>query len=89
MRAYSIEEVKSRFSYKTLTWFEGEPSYDQVHTMMMELYPTTVLVPTTLEGGAHGHIGLVMDATLYSTLSTMHRHHQSNLQEGYCLEDLP
>eukprot|EP00957_Ditylum_brightwellii_P205231 15342941-Ditylum_brightwellii.AAC.1 len=38
--------------------------------MMMELYANMASIPTTLGGGAHGHIELVMEATLYSTLLT-------------------
>eukprot|EP00957_Ditylum_brightwellii_P134642 10264535-Ditylum_brightwellii.AAC.1 len=35
----------------------------------MALYANAAAVPTTLGGGAHGHIGLVMEAGLYETLS--------------------
>eukprot|EP00957_Ditylum_brightwellii_P113742 8672171-Ditylum_brightwellii.AAC.1 len=35
----------------------------------MALYANAAAVPTTLGGGAHGHIGLVMKAGLYGTLS--------------------
>eukprot|EP00957_Ditylum_brightwellii_P211220 15365909-Ditylum_brightwellii.AAC.2 len=36
----------------------------------MELYANAAAVPNVLGGCAHGHIGLVMNTTLYSTLST-------------------
>eukprot|EP00957_Ditylum_brightwellii_P140432 10699708-Ditylum_brightwellii.AAC.1 len=35
----------------------------------MALYANAAAVPTTLGGGAHGHIGLVMEAGLYGMLS--------------------
>eukprot|EP00957_Ditylum_brightwellii_P176259 13420807-Ditylum_brightwellii.AAC.1 len=35
----------------------------------MALYANAAAVPTTLGGEAHGHIGLVMEAGLYGTLS--------------------
>eukprot|EP00957_Ditylum_brightwellii_P197754 15065597-Ditylum_brightwellii.AAC.1 len=35
----------------------------------MALYANAAVVPTTLGGGAHGHIGMVMEAGLYGTLS--------------------
>eukprot|EP00957_Ditylum_brightwellii_P068158 5173898-Ditylum_brightwellii.AAC.1 len=36
----------------------------------MELYANAIAVPTMLRSGAHGHISLVMDKTLYTTLPT-------------------
>eukprot|EP00957_Ditylum_brightwellii_P097877 7454277-Ditylum_brightwellii.AAC.1 len=37
---------------------------------MMAMYANAVAIPTTLGGGgAHGHIGLIMDATQYAMLS--------------------
>eukprot|EP00957_Ditylum_brightwellii_P145854 11106186-Ditylum_brightwellii.AAC.1 len=36
----------------------------------MALYANAAAVPTALGGGAHGHIGLVMEAGLYGTLSS-------------------
>eukprot|EP00957_Ditylum_brightwellii_P001351 105646-Ditylum_brightwellii.AAC.1 len=36
----------------------------------MELYANAAAVPTTLRGDVHGHIGLVIDTTFYSMLST-------------------
>eukprot|EP00957_Ditylum_brightwellii_P089950 6849978-Ditylum_brightwellii.AAC.1 len=35
----------------------------------MALYTNAAAVPTTLGGGAHGHIRLVMEAGFYRTLS--------------------
>eukprot|EP00957_Ditylum_brightwellii_P121563 9270788-Ditylum_brightwellii.AAC.2 len=37
---------------------------------MVGLYTKGAAILTTLGGGAQGHIGIVMDGTLYSTLST-------------------
>eukprot|EP00957_Ditylum_brightwellii_P066356 5037111-Ditylum_brightwellii.AAC.1 len=36
----------------------------------MELYANAASVSTTLGGGVHGHIGLVVDMSLHSVLST-------------------
>ena len=33
------------------------------------MYGNVATLPTTLGGGAHGHVGLIMTATLYVTLS--------------------
>eukprot|EP00957_Ditylum_brightwellii_P087177 6635143-Ditylum_brightwellii.AAC.1 len=62
MSAYSTEEVRSKFLHKTLPQCNGETNYDYIHEVMMALYANAVAVTTTLGGGAHGHIGLVMEA---------------------------
>eukprot|EP00957_Ditylum_brightwellii_P119148 9088555-Ditylum_brightwellii.AAC.1 len=38
---------------------------------MLQLYENAAVIPTSLGGGAHGHIGLVMEPILYSTLLAM------------------
>eukprot|EP00957_Ditylum_brightwellii_P170755 12997125-Ditylum_brightwellii.AAC.1 len=36
---------------------------------MQQLYENAATIPSSLSGGAHGHIGLAMEPTLYSSLS--------------------
>eukprot|EP00957_Ditylum_brightwellii_P107598 8209096-Ditylum_brightwellii.AAC.1 len=50
---------------------EGEPDYAAINTTMQQLYKNVATIPSSLGGGAHGHIGLVMESTLYSSLSAM------------------
>eukprot|EP00957_Ditylum_brightwellii_P136717 10425849-Ditylum_brightwellii.AAC.1 len=69
MSTYSTEEVRSKFLHKTLPRCNKEPNYEYIHDVMMALYTNVAAVPTMLGGGAHGHIGLVMEAGLYGTLS--------------------
>ena len=40
-----------------------------VRRLRQELYANAELVKTTLGGGLHGHLGLLMPAPVYSTLS--------------------
>jgi hypothetical protein len=37
--------------------------------MVQKLYGNAASLPTTIRGGAHGHIGLLMTPSLYTTLS--------------------
>eukprot|EP00957_Ditylum_brightwellii_P153745 11701993-Ditylum_brightwellii.AAC.1 len=53
-----------------LLCIDGEPTNEQIHSIMMKLYANAAAVPTTLGGSAHDHIDVVMDMTLYSTLPT-------------------
>eukprot|EP00957_Ditylum_brightwellii_P077145 5863260-Ditylum_brightwellii.AAC.1 len=62
MSTYLTEEVQSKFLYKTLPQCNGKLNYDYIHEVMIALYANAVAVPTMLGGGAHGHIGLVMEA---------------------------
>eukprot|EP00957_Ditylum_brightwellii_P211023 15365673-Ditylum_brightwellii.AAC.4 len=70
MSIFYTKEVKSKFSNKILSQVDVEPTYEHIHAIMMEIYANAAAVPTILGGGAHGHIGLVMDTALYTTLST-------------------
>eukprot|EP00957_Ditylum_brightwellii_P116224 8865416-Ditylum_brightwellii.AAC.1 len=64
MSNYSLEEVRSKFLHKTLPQCNGEPNYDYIHEVMMVLFANAAAVPTMLGGGAHGHIGLVIELYL-------------------------
>eukprot|EP00957_Ditylum_brightwellii_P047353 3597608-Ditylum_brightwellii.AAC.1 len=48
---------------------EGEPDYAAINAIMQQLYENAATTPSSLGGGAYGHIGLVMEPTLYSSLS--------------------
>eukprot|EP00957_Ditylum_brightwellii_P048465 3677613-Ditylum_brightwellii.AAC.1 len=64
------DKIKAKFLHPMLQWVEGEPDYAAINAIMQQLYENTVTIPSSLGGGAHGHIGLVMEPTLYSSLST-------------------
>eukprot|EP00957_Ditylum_brightwellii_P178510 13598145-Ditylum_brightwellii.AAC.1 len=63
--------MKARFPNKTITRMDGKPNYDSINVLYMQLYGNAVAILTGLGGGQHGHIGLVMDPALYTTLSAM------------------
>eukprot|EP00957_Ditylum_brightwellii_P052985 4017362-Ditylum_brightwellii.AAC.1 len=67
---YSKEEAKAKFVTKTLNRLEGEPIYETITKLKQEIFANSAVVPTTLGGGQHGHVGLVAPATIYSTLSS-------------------
>eukprot|EP00957_Ditylum_brightwellii_P140746 10721788-Ditylum_brightwellii.AAC.1 len=47
-----------------------EPDYAAIIAIMLQLYENAAVIPISLGGGAHMCIGLVMEPTLYSTIST-------------------
>eukprot|EP00957_Ditylum_brightwellii_P034758 2634233-Ditylum_brightwellii.AAC.1 len=66
----STYDVLARFVYKTLPIIDGQPTYADINKMSKILYANAGKVPTTLGGGNKGHIGLIMKASLYATIST-------------------
>eukprot|EP00957_Ditylum_brightwellii_P095534 7276842-Ditylum_brightwellii.AAC.1 len=68
---YKADDMKARFPNKSIICLDGEPNYDSINALCMQLYGNEGAIPTGLGGGEHGHIDLVMDPALYTTLSTM------------------
>eukprot|EP00957_Ditylum_brightwellii_P022672 1709767-Ditylum_brightwellii.AAC.1 len=70
MVCYTPDEIKAKFPHPMLQQVEGDPDYAAINAILQQLYENTATIPSSLGGGAHGHIGLVMEPTLYSSLST-------------------
>eukprot|EP00957_Ditylum_brightwellii_P056586 4289542-Ditylum_brightwellii.AAC.1 len=49
---------------------DGQPTYADINKMSKMLYANAAKVPTTLGGGNKGHIGHIMKASLYATITT-------------------
>ena len=61
-----LPKIEENFPFKTLTPIIGEPNYPSINLLTQELYANSASLPTTLGGGKHGHLGLVMKASLYN-----------------------
>ena len=48
---------------------DRETDYRNINTMVQLLYGNAASLPTTLGGGQHGHIGIVMTPQFYTTLA--------------------
>ena len=69
MLSTRIPSVKDTyFQHKVLTKIHGKPTYPTLQTLYTELKANAGSVPTTLGGGLHGHLGLLLPATSYATL---------------------
>ena len=66
----SVDDIVGKFPHKNLPAIQGEPTYATINDVMQIMYANAAAVPTTLGGGKHGHIGLIMKDSLYATLST-------------------
>ena len=56
----SVDDVVAKFPMKTMPKIDGEPDYGNINTMMQLLYDNAASLPSTLGGGQHGHIGIIM-----------------------------
>ena len=65
----SLDNIIAKFPMKTLPIISGEPDYASINTMVQFLYGNSASLPTTLGGGQHGHIGLIMTHIFYATLA--------------------
>ena len=65
----SVDDIVSKFPIKTLPIITSEPNYESINKMVQTLYGNAASLSTTLGGGQHGHIGLIMTPTLYATLT--------------------
>ena len=61
----------------------GEPNYSNINTRMQLLYGNAASLPTTLGGGQHGHLGIIMTPKLYTTLANTR--YESPLDPGITL----
>ena len=64
-----IDAIVAKFLTKILLLITGEPDYDCISQLNQIIYGNAATLPTTLGGGAHGHVGLIMKATLYVILA--------------------
>jgi hypothetical protein len=48
---------------------QGQPTYADLNLLRTHLYKEAARVPSTLGGGACGHLGLIMDPALYTSVS--------------------
>jgi hypothetical protein len=60
----SVTDIVAKFPVKTLTVITGEPDYETINHIVQTLYSNAASLPTTIGGGAHGHIGLIMTPLL-------------------------
>ena len=65
----SVDDIITKFPMKTFPIISGKPDYASINTMLQFLYSNAASLPTTLGGGQHGHIGLIMTHLIYATLA--------------------
>jgi hypothetical protein len=65
-----IPSVKDTyFQHKLLTKIHGKPTYESLQNGLTELKANASSVPSTLGGGHHGHLGLLLSEARYTALA--------------------
>ena len=67
--ASSVRELY--FKHKDMSRIVGEPKFDSLHQMLLEVKENLSSVPSTLGGGAHGYVGVILSVPTYAILVPM------------------
>eukprot|EP00957_Ditylum_brightwellii_P182933 13934715-Ditylum_brightwellii.AAC.1 len=62
--------MRTCFPNKVPTRIMGDPDYESINALKMELYANVGAVPTPLGGGTHGYVSLIMNDALYQRVTT-------------------
>ena len=69
MSASSTNYRENVFAYHDLTQIQGEPTFSNLKLLTREIKANAMAVHSTLGGGAHGHLGLVVTPAQYALIS--------------------
>ena len=64
----SVEDFTNTFPTQ-VTPIVGKPTYATLKTLKDQLKANATSVPTTLGGGNHGYVGLILSPATYATIS--------------------
>ena len=65
----SVEDLTNAFP-TTITPITGEPNYASLKNLKDQLKANAASIPTTLGGGNHGYLGLILSPSSYMTITT-------------------
>ena len=65
----TYDSVIERFEFPTLTKVHGELDFQKLKQIKNEVKANASLITSTLGGGAHGHLGLVLTPAEYALVS--------------------
>ena len=60
---------KLYFEHKEIPRIQGEPAFPSLHDMLRRMKANASSVPTSLGGGAHGYVGILLSPQAYASLS--------------------
>lgn len=69
MMALSVDQIAAKFPQKSFPMIDIKPYYYSIHVMCTLLYWNAFVLTTALVRGNHCHVGIVIQYTLYATIS--------------------
>ena len=64
-------DFKKLFYYRTMERIHGEPTYNLLKNLKDRIKANAASITSRLGGGAHGHLGLVLDPPIYANVSAV------------------
>ena len=64
----SVEDITNAFP-TCITKITGEPNYEGLKNLKDQLKANAASIPTTLGGGTHGYLGLILSPAAYATIA--------------------
>ena len=71
MMSSSVNLRELYFEYKDLSQIQGEPTFESMHKMLLEIKTNCISVPCSLCGGTHEYAGIIPSPSTYATLAPM------------------
>ena len=65
----SVDDIRSVFPEPIVHKIIGEPTCETIKAVHVILKSNVASIPTTLGGGNHGHLGLVLQLALYTVVT--------------------
>ena len=65
----SVDYKDSYFKHPVLTRIRREPTYETLHHLKNELKSNASFIPTTLVGGNHGYLGVILTPVEYHRIA--------------------
>ena len=66
----SVDDIRASFPHPDIPVIKGEPTYKSIKSLHDILKGNASSIPSTLGGGGHGLLGLVMNPVLYTAITT-------------------
>ena len=66
----NADNLLAQMPHARLTKLDDEPTYEQFFIVCKELYRNVLAIKSTLGGGYIGHLGVTIDASAFTTLTS-------------------
>ena len=64
-----VKYIREKSPIKTTLKIIGDPTYKAIKKLREAMYSNAAAISTTIGGGRNGHIGLIMDTSVYANIT--------------------